>query len=265
MVLTEVWTISACSLCTIGGMKHQGKMIFTRATRIVASVLASSLLVTGLAACGNNAGSSAASVAQSGNSQTQQKSETSSSPSQHQKREDQKTMEQHSKPEKSTQHSFLGTSHSATSSPSSQPSSKMCRTSELTARLSSGAGAGAGSQYPYLILTNAGNRTCIERGFPGVSLQAAGKQIGAAANRDPMIAPRTITLHPGQSAYSELAIVNADNFQSSQCSPQQADSMVIYPPDQRESIRIATTQFKGCANRNNTILTVRALQAGRGE
>lgn len=246
-------------------MKRQGKMIFTRTARVVASVLTTSLLMMGLSACGNNSGSSTPSATQSDSSQVQPKSDTSSSSSQRQKSEDQKTMEQHSKPEKSTQHSFLGTSHSATSSPSSQPSSKMCMTSELTARLSQGAGAGAGSQYPYLILTNAGSRTCIERGFPGVSLQIGGKQIGAAANRDSMIAPHTLTLRPGQSAYSELAIVNADNFQSSQCSPQQADSMVIYPPDQRESIRIATTQFKGCANQNNTILTVRALQAGRGE
>lgn len=262
---TDQCADNPCTLtCTIGGMKHQGKMIFTRTVRVVTSVIATSLLIVGLSACGNNSGSSTPSAAQSGSSQTQPKSDTSSS-SQRQKSEDQKTMEQHSKPEKSTQHSFLGTSHSATSSPSSQPSSKMCMTSELTARLSQGAGAGAGSQYPYLILTNAGNRTCIERGFPGVSLQAGGKQIGAAANRDPLIAPRTLTLRPGQSAYSELAIVNADNFQSSQCSPQQADSMVIYPPDQRESIRIATTQFKGCVNQNNTILTVRALQAGRGE
>ncbi len=250
----------ACT-CTIAGMKYQGRTILTHMAHAVALCAAGSLLIMGLAACGNQTSSTV----------TKAHSDTSnssvSSPSKPQKKQHAQSskIQQHTKPEKAQEHSVLGTSRSATSSPSPTPSSKMCRASELTARLSEGAGAGAGSQYPYLVLTNTGTRTCIERGFPGVSLQANGTQIGAAANRDASIAPRTLHLKPGQSAYSELAIVNAANYPSAHCSPQQADSMVVYPPDQRESIRIPTSQFTGCASRDNTILTVRALQAGRGE
>lgn len=237
------------------GKAPQGPVPRTR--EIVAGGLAALLLAVGVSACGTSG--TASGTPQTPSSSSQQSSESS-------KRSLKSTDD--AKPKKSTQSLPLGSStgkQSGTDQGSSKSSSALCQASELTARLTAGSGGGAGSIYPYLVLTNKGNRTCQEKGFPGVSLQAGGRQIGAAANRDRTVAPKLLTLKPGQSAYSELAIVNADNFDASACTPVQADSMVVYPPDQRESLRISTKDYKGCSASATTILTVRALQAGTGE
>ena len=161
----------------------------------------------------------------------------------------------------------------SSSSPSSSPSasasssasaavSSACTTKELTAKLTQGAGGGAGSSYPYLVLTNSGSRTCTLRGYPGVSLRHGDTQIGAAAERDRTVDASTITLQPGQSAHSALRIVNAGNFDSSACTPTDADTMLIYPPDQKESISIDATGITGCANSDTQILYVQVFQQG---
>lgn len=153
-------------------------------------------------------------------------------------------------------------SPSASSSSASAAVSSACTTKELTAKLTQGAGGGAGSSYPYLVLTNSGSRTCTLRGYPGVSLRHGDTQIGAAAERDRTVDASTITLQPGQSAHSALRIVNAGNFGSSACTPTDADTMLIYPPDQKESISIDATSITGCANSDTQILYVQVFQQG---
>lgn len=153
-------------------------------------------------------------------------------------------------------------SPSASSSSASAAVSSACTTKELTAKLTQGAGGGAGSSYPYLVLTNSGSRTCTLRGYPGVSLRHGDTQIGAAAERDRTVDASTITLQPGQSAHSALRIVNAGNFDSSACTPTDADTMLIYPPDQKESISIDATGITGCANSDTQILYVQVFQQG---
>lgn len=153
-------------------------------------------------------------------------------------------------------------SPSGTQAQSSTQRSQMCTTGELQARLAFGGGSGAGSAYPYLVLTNKGNRTCLERGYPGVSLQANGRQIGAAANRDTSVAPVSIQLKPGESAHSELQIVNAANIAPNACSQKQADSLLVFPPDQTQAISISTTDYVGCENMSSSIIRVRPLQPG---
>lgn len=153
-------------------------------------------------------------------------------------------------------------SPSASSSSASSAVSSACTTKELTAKLTQGAGGGAGSSYPYLVLTNSGSRTCTLRGYPGVSLRHGDTQIGAAAERDRTVGASTITLQPGQSAHSALRIVNAGNFDSSACTPTDADTMLIYPPDQKESISIDATGITGCANSDTQILYVQVFQQG---
>lgn len=73
-----------------------------------------------------------------------------------------------------------------------------CTTSQLTASLTQGQGGGAGSVYPYLVLTNSSEKTCTIKGYPGVSLHAGSKQIGAPAERDKSVAVKTITLKKGE-------------------------------------------------------------------
>lgn len=208
-------------------------------------------LLAGAAACGSSSSSTAKESAAS--SQTQKKSSkkpVTKAPSLKKKQGTKKAA-----PQKSTTDTTTGTTAQNTSQRGA-----MCGTDELTARITQGAGAGAGSSYPYLVLTNKGSRTCLERGYPGVSLQAGGKQIGAAANRDTSVAPVSVWLKPGQSAHSELQVVNADAYDGSSCSAQAADSVLVFPPDQTASISIPVSGYKGCRNMSVTILRVRPLQ-----
>lgn len=139
-----------------------------------------------------------------------------------------------------------------------------CSSDELSAKLTFGSGSGAGSSYPYLVLTNAGSRSCTVRGYAGVSLRAKGKQIGAAATMDSSVSPTTIRLQPGQSAHAGLRIVHADLFDSSACSPITADTLMVYPPNQTKALAIPLKGkgYIGCSNPNTKILTIRPFQRG---
>lgn len=148
-------------------------------------------------------------------------------------------------------------------SSSANAASKICTTANLRVKITAGQGGGAGSTYPYLVFTNAGSSSCVTQGYPGVSLQSNGKQIGAAAQRDKSVKSTAITLKPGASAHAVLRITQAGAFDKSVCSPKQADSLLIYPPDQLTSIRVKTSDYTGCASAQTKILQVRALEAGK--
>lgn len=152
----------------------------------------------------------------------------------------------------------------STASAAASNGTPACASSDLTATLTMGDGGGAGSSYPYLVLTNSGSADCSVYGYPGVSLAAGGAQIGAAAERDDSVEPQTIVLKPGESAHSALRITNAAAFDADACNAQQADSLVVYPPDQTQAITVATSDYQGCANSETKIITVRALEAGTG-
>lgn len=154
------------------------------------------------------------------------------------------------------------TSGKKTGGTTTQSSSGVCIASQLKVSLSQGQGGAAGSVYPNLVFTNASSTACTTKGFPGVSLQAGGKQIGAAAERDSSVAAASIRLKPGESAHATLKITNAAAFDAAQCNPQQADSVLVYPPDQKQSIRVQTSEYTGCSAAQTKILTVRVLQAG---
>lgn len=216
----------------IGSLQRFGSPTAGR-TRL-AIVLTAALLAGSLCACGSTSGDGASPSASSSSPVASQSPSSTASAS----------------------------SPSASSSSASAAVSSACTTKELTAKLTQGAGGGAGSSYPYLVLTNSGSRTCTLRGYPGVSLRHGDTQIGAAAERDRTVDASTITLQPGQSAHSALRIVNAGNFDSSACTPTDADTMLIYPPDQKESISIDATDITGCANSDTQILYVQVFQQG---
>ena len=191
----------------------------------LAIALTAALLAGSLCACGSTSGDGASPSASASSPAASQSPSSTASPS-----------------------SPSASPSASASSSASAAVSSACTTKELTAKLTQGAGGGAGSSYPYLVLTNSGSRTCTLRGYPGVSLRHGDTQIGAAAERDRTVGASTITLQPGQSAHSALRIVNAGNFDSSDCTPTDADTMLIYPPDQKESISIDATGITGCAN-----------------
>lgn len=171
----------------------------------------------------------------------------------------------------SASHSSKDSSESSKSSSSDKNAKKPvphgkneCTAAQLTASLTQGQGGGAGSVYPYLVLTNSSENTCTIKGYPGVSLRAGDQQIGAPAERDASVPAKTITLKKGESAHAALQITQAGNYDSATCSPKQATSMMIYPPNQKESLSIATSDYTGCASSSVKLLTIRAFEKGKG-
>lgn len=209
----------------------------------VVSGIAASVLVFALAGCGQTTADSTTSQDSSSSSEQSQDSSGDSS--------------------SDSNDSTSGDSQDSTAKDNASASSTSCPTSQLKVTLSAGQGGGAGSAYPYLVFTNTGTSACTTEGFPGVSLQSSGKQIGAAATRDKTVAAKSITLQPGESAHAVLKITQAGAFSESVCSPKQADSLLVYPPDQLDAIRVKTSDYTGCANSKTAILSVRVLEAGK--
>ena len=118
--------------------------------------------------------------------------------------------------------------------PLSTPSTPMCATSQLTAKLGGG-DAGAGNLYRYLVLTNHSRTTCHVTGFPGLSLlNAKGKQIGAPATRQ-QIAYSPVVLRPGKSASDTIHTANRQTNSKTECLPT-STKLRIYPPDNKASL-----------------------------
>jgi hypothetical protein len=129
----------------------------------------------------------------------------------------------------------------------------MCTTSQLTGALGGG-DAGAGNLYRYLVLTNHSSTTCHLTGYPGVSLlDAAGKQIGAPADRQPSrYAP--VVLRPGASASDTIHTAN----HMGTCLPASA-KVRIYPPGNTAAMVIT-----GAVTNCDHLFTVTPMAAGRG-
>ena len=105
----------------------------------------------------------------------------------------------------------------------------------------------------------------MSRGYPGVSLTAKGRIIGAAATRNTGIPVTTITLKPGASAHAQLRIVQTGNFDADTCKPTKADALRVFPPDQKQALAIAADDLTGCANASTPIVSVGPLQPGTGQ
>jgi Protein of unknown function (DUF4232) len=140
-----------------------------------------------------------------------------------------------------------------------------CVAGQVTATLGAGSGSGAGHAFPALVFTNNGTSTCTVRGYPGVSFvgNSNGTQLGAAATREAAGIPiTTLTLAPGASAHAQLSIAMAGNYDAATCKPKVADGLRVYPPDDTNSLFVATTAYTACQNASVVLLVVRPLQAG---
>jgi hypothetical protein len=138
---------------------------------------------------------------------------------------------------------------SAAPSPTNPPAtSASCQASELTGTIDS-SGAAAGTYYWNLGLKNAGSRTCTLYGYPGVSLvDASGNQLGQPAERNPVNAPKTISLAPGQSASAQFGISNPGNFEPGKCTGKSA-ALRVYPPGETKYLQV-TFQEQYCPGFN---------------
>jgi hypothetical protein len=152
-----------------------------------------------------------------------------------------------------------------TVSPTAAPASAAatvprCATSQL--RLTVGAPSGAaGSAYYPLQLQNVGSDACALTGYPGVSfLDAAHRQVGPAADRQPADSTAKVVLARGGFAHATLRVVNAHNYPDATCGPQTTSYLRVFPPDNTVSTEVAH-QFDVCTRQPTATVTV--LSAGR--
>jgi hypothetical protein len=93
-------------------------------------------------------------------------------------------------------------------------------------------GAAAGTAYQPIVFTNHGSSTCALRGYPGVAFvaSATGRQVGAAASRNPQQPVTTILIAPDSSVSALLGIANYQNFPPGECQSHPVSGLRIYPP-----------------------------------
>jgi hypothetical protein len=149
------------------------------------------------------------------------------------------------------------TTDAPTTSPPPTASDQDCTTTQLSASVSAGNGA-AGTVYYQLELHNTSDVTCLEVGWPGVSLVAGnGTQIGAAAVRvrHPM-AP--LTVEPGHVVYATLGVADAANYPADTCHPARAAGVRVYPPNQKAAL-VVPFKAEGCLNKTVELLRIAPL------
>lgn len=119
--------------------------------------------------------------------------------------------------------------------PSAQPAGSRCTTSDLWAVFTP-MGAAAGNLYGKIVLTNHSGASCTVYGYGGIALFASsGKTVPTHQVRNPSVAPVTITLRPGDHAYSRLHWSDVpgqgEDSTSSACEPT-ASKLQVIPPDE---------------------------------
>jgi len=102
-------------------------------------------------------------------------------------------------------------------------------------------GGTAGSQYELLTFRNVSHATCTMDGHPGVSFVGFGNGTQLGSPAAPTGPVRTVRLAPGETGTALLQVVDAGNFDPSQCAPTTSDGLRVYPPDWRVS---AFVQFR---------------------
>jgi hypothetical protein len=113
--------------------------------------------------------------------------------------------------------------------------------------------------------TNKSSATCTMYGYPGLSITSSSQaQIGAAATRDVVRAPTTVTLAPGATANTTFGLIDSTLYPTSQCKPETSAYLTIYPPNTTQSMEVAYTGATACANSSLKLLTVEAVAAGNG-
>ncbi len=169
-----------------------------------------------------------------------------------------------------------GTTGSGTGSGSRSPSAASSATAHLATCATTGlsvsidpsqAGGAAGSTYYPVDFTNTAGSTCAMSGYPGVSFvtaaDAAGKQIGAAAQRNPQFRAVVVRLAPGGQAHAWLQVAQAGNYPRSSCHQQTARGLRIYPPDETHAGYVPQ-DFAACADTTAPLLTVMPVRPGKG-
>jgi len=140
-----------------------------------------------------------------------------------------------------------------------------CHTSELTVWLGTPGNGAAGSVYYDLELSNTSNSTCTLFGFPGVSADNGGKQLGSAAGRSHSRPSTLVTLRPGGTSHVILQIADVGVYPQSACAPVTARFLRVYPPGAFASINMPFQgSFRACSRSGPVYLHVSPVIAGTG-
>jgi hypothetical protein len=155
---------------------------------------------------------------------------------------------------------------SASSAVASAPASvHRCFASELTVWLGSPGDAAAGSAYYDLELSNTSASTCTLFGFPGVSANNGGRQLGSAAGRDHSRPSQLVTLRPGRTSHVLLQVTNVGNYPATVCKPVRAGNLRVFPPGAFTSIEMPFQGgFGACIRRGPVYLHVTPVIPGTG-
>jgi hypothetical protein len=129
------------------------------------------------------------------------------------------------------------------------------------------AGGTAGSAYYPLNFTNTSATACEMYGYPGVSFaaapSAAGRQIGAAAERTEAFTKVKVRLAPGATAHAWIKVSFAGDYPASLCQPVTADWLRVYPPGETVAGYVGHS-FSACSAKGVSQLTVLPVRAGQG-
>ena len=168
-----------------------------------------------------------------------------------------------------TQQAAVGAASSA--APSTVPGLDgltVCQSAALKVTVdTSQAGGAAGSRYYPVNFTNTSGAPCGLYGYPGLSLVtadgSAGRQIGAAAQRDPGFGKVSVRLPAKGVAHAWLQIAEAGNYPASACRPTAAHWLRVFPPGDTAA-RYVGVSFSACASASTPLLTVMPVRSGPG-
>jgi hypothetical protein len=139
-----------------------------------------------------------------------------------------------------------------------QTTTPRCTTGSLEVWIGvGGGGAQAGSTVYPLEFTNVSSHTCRLEGFPGVSAQLGGHQVGSAAGRDHAVAAAPVTLASGGTAHARLTITDVSALPG--CNPVTAEGLAVYPPDAFTAADVPL-RFRACSTAGPSFLAVRVVQ-----
>jgi hypothetical protein len=144
----------------------------------------------------------------------------------------------------------------------------VCQSADLRVTVdTSQAGGAAGSAYYPVNFTNTSDAPCGLYGYPGMSLVtadgSAGRQIGAAAQRDPAFGKLAIRLPAAGVAHAWLQVAGAGNYPASACQPTTAHWLRVFPPGDTAANYVAVS-FDTCASASTPLLTVTPVRSGQG-
>jgi Protein of unknown function (DUF4232) len=145
-----------------------------------------------------------------------------------------------------------------------------CATSALKVTVLTVPGSGtAGTEHFPIDFTNVSRESCNLFGYPGVSFVTGpgGRQIGAAAARQPVNPPAEVVLAPGATAYATLSIEDPGAYSPSACHQVTAHWLRVYPPNQTAPVTVgfSTAVCQSLPASLGKQLAVAVVQPGNGK